>query len=347
MPTVTPVILSGGAGTRLWPLSTGERPKQFLALLGEPLFEATLARVAALGELGPIMVVTGGDHVEPVEAALRGSSLTVGPILVEPSGRNTAPAVVAAALVSDPDDVLIVLPSDHTIDDVVSFRDAVETAVSLALGGALVVFGATPTRPETGYGYIEKGESVDGAFHVVRFKEKPGSDEAERLARDGNHLWNCGMFVFTAGRLLEEAERHSPGVVAVVRAALPDARSGRVTLGPSFAEVDPVSIDHAVMENTDAAVVIPVDMGWSDIGSWQSVWELAEQDEEGNVLSGDVIAVEVANSYVLAVSRTVAVAGVDGLVVVETPDAVLVVPRERAQLVRDVVSRAADAGPVD
>jgi mannose-1-phosphate guanylyltransferase/mannose-6-phosphate isomerase len=340
MSTVRPVILSGGAGTRLWPLSTGDRPKQFLALLGEPLFEATLARVSALGDFGPVMVVTGGDHVGPVERAVEGSDLTVSPILVEPTGRNTAPAVVAAALVSDPEDVLIILPSDHTVEDVAAFRAAVETAVSLALGGALVVFGATPTRPETGYGYIEKGEAIDGAYRVARFKEKPGSDEAERLAGEGNHLWNCGMFVFTAGRLLEEAEWHSPEIVSAVTAALPDVRSGHVTLGSSFADIVPVSIDHAVMEKTESAVVIPVDIGWSDIGSWQSVWELAEHDEDGNVLRGDVAAMEVTDSYVLAASRTVAVAGVDGLVVVETPDAVLVVPRERAQLVRDLVIRA-------
>jgi mannose-1-phosphate guanylyltransferase/mannose-6-phosphate isomerase len=346
MSTVRPVILSGGAGTRLWPLSTGDRPKQFLALLGEPLFEATLARVAALGELGPVMVVTGGDHVGPVERAIQGSDLTVDPILLEPSGRNTAPAVVAAALVSDPEDVLIILPADHTVEDVPSFRTAVEMAVSLAAGGALVAFGATPTRPEIGYGYIEKGEEIDGAYRVARFKEKPGSEEAERLAGEGHHLWNCGMFVFTAGRLLEEARRHSPEMVSAVAASLPEATSGRVTLGPSFADIAPISIDHAVMERTDGAVVIPVDIGWSDVGSWQSVWELADHDEDGNVLRGDVAAVEVTDSYVLATSRTVAIAGVDGLVVVETPDAVLVVPSERAQLVRDLVSRAA-AGPGD
>jgi mannose-1-phosphate guanylyltransferase/mannose-6-phosphate isomerase len=242
--------------------------------------------------------------------------------------------VVAAALISDPDEVLVALPADHVIGDAVTFRVAVARGVALAVGGALVTFGATPTRPETGFGYIELGDSVDGAFRVTRFKEKPGAAEAESLAGDGRHLWNSGMFVFTAGGFLEEVERHSPGLLDGVRPALPPERSGRIVLGPGFADVVSISIDHAVMEKTDRAVVIPIDVGWSDVGSWQSVWELSERDGSGNVLVGDVTAIEVTGSYVLASSRKVAVAGVDDLVVVETPDAVLVVPRSRAQLVR-------------
>jgi len=178
---VRPVILSGGAGTRLWPLSTGERPKQFLSLLGEPLFEATLHRLSGLEGVGPVTVVTGGDHLDAVERAADNASVDLASIVIEPVGRNTAPAVVAAALVSDPDDVLVVLPSDHTITDVAAFRTLVANAVSLAVKGALVTFGAEPSRPETGFGYIEKGEAIDGGFRVARFKEKPDLEEAARL----------------------------------------------------------------------------------------------------------------------------------------------------------------------
>lgn len=331
------MILSGGAGTRLWPLSTESRPKQFLSILGEPLFEATLNRLRGLENVGLPIVVTGIDHLEAVERATERASAELASIIIEPVGRNTAPAVVAAALISDPSEVLVVLPSDHTIADAAAFRSAVKTAVGLAIEGALVTFGAEPSRPETGFGYIEKGEPIEGGFRVDRFKEKPDSDEAERLVAAQTHLWNSGMFVFTAGRLLEEARLHSPDLVAGVGAALPGERSGRILLDPSFANVSPISLDHAVMEKTHAAVVIQIAVGWSDIGSWHSLWEHSEQDDAGNTLIGDVTVIDVTNSYIHSTSRKVAVAGVDGLVVVETPEALLVVPRSDSQLVRDLV----------
>jgi mannose-1-phosphate guanylyltransferase/mannose-6-phosphate isomerase len=335
--TVRPVILSGGAGTRLWPLSTESSPKQFLSIRGEPLFEATLKRLRGLESVGPPTVVTGIDHLEAVERAVESASAELASIIIEPVGRNTGPAVVAAALVSDPGEVLVVLPSDHTIADAAAFRSVVKTAVSLASEGALVTFGAEPLRPETGYGYIEKGEPIEGGFRVARFKEKPDHDEAERLVAAKTHLWNSGMFVFTAGRLLEEARLHSPELVTGVVAALPGERSGRIFLDPSFATVTPISLDHAVMEKTDAAVVIPVAVGWSDIGSWQSLWEQSDHDDSGNTLIGDVTVIDVTNSYIHSSSRKVAVAGVDGLVVVETPEALLVVPSSSSQMVRDLV----------
>jgi mannose-1-phosphate guanylyltransferase/mannose-6-phosphate isomerase len=282
-------------------------------------------------------VVTGIDHLEAVERAVESASAELASIIIEPVGRNTGPAVVAAALVSDPGEVLVVLPSDHTIADAAAFRSVVKTAVSLASEGALVTFGAEPLRPETGYGYIEKGEPIEGGFRVARFKEKPDHDEAERLVAAKTHLWNSGMFVFTAGRLLEEARLHSPELVTGVVAALPGERSGRIFLDPSFATVTPISLDHAVMEKTDAAVVIPVAVGWSDIGSWQSLWEQSDHDDSGNTLIGDVTVIDVTNSYIHSSSRKVAVAGVDGLVVVETPEALLVVPSSSSQMVRDLV----------
>jgi len=340
IPTIRPVILSGGAGTRLWPLSTPNSPKQFLRFLGEPLFEATMNRLQGLAGVGPAIIVTGGDHVDAVDRAVGNTPVEVASVLVEPAGRNTAPAVVAAALICDPGDVLVVLPADHMIADVAAFSQAVTDAVALALGGALVTFGVVPSRAETGYGYIEKGDPVDLGFLVARFKEKPDPDEATRLFADGAHLWNSGMFVFTAGRLLEEAKTHVPDLVAGVRAALPSNRSGRIQLGDSFSGVTSISIDHAVMERTGHAVVIPLAAGWSDIGSWQSVWELTERDASGNALVGDVTAIDVTGSYVRSSSKKIAIAGVEDLVVVETPDVVLVVPRARSQLVRELVARS-------
>lgn len=337
---IRPVILSGGAGTRLWPLSTRESPKQFLGLLEEPLFEATLRRMRGIPGAGPMIVVTGAEHVPAVDQAIAATDAEVTAVLVEPSGRNTAPAVVAAALVSNPGEVLLVLPSDHLIADDSAFAGAVTAAVELASNGDLVTFGVDPTRAETGYGYIEKGAAIEGGFRVARFKEKPDVEEAERLFAQGGHLWNSGMFVFTVGRILEEARRHVPEVVEGVAEALPAQRSGRIRLGDRFSEVAAISVDHAVMEKTEHAVVVPLDAGWSDIGSWHAVWALSRQDDAGNVLSGDVVALDVTGSYVRSGSRTIAIAGVDDLVVVETPEVVLIVPRGKAQLVRDLAARA-------
>ncbi|MGH8871271.1 MAG: mannose-1-phosphate guanylyltransferase [Acidimicrobiia bacterium] len=338
-PTIRPVILSGGAGTRLWPLSTRDSPKQFLDLLGEPQFEATLGRVRGLPGAGPVIVVTGGEHVGAVEAALANFSVDLAALLIEPSGRNTAPALVAAALVSGPDDVLLVLPSDHLIADSPAFGLAMAKAVDLALEGSLVTFGIEPSRPETGYGYIEKGHPVDGGFRVARFKEKPDADEAVRLLAGGDHLWNSGMFVFVAGRVLDEAVRLVPEIVDGVRGALPPGRTGKLWLEDGFSHVPSISIDHAIMERTERAVVIPLDAGWSDVGSWQSVWELSDRDDDGNAMIGDVLALDVADSYVRSGSRTIAIAGVEGLVVVETPEVVLIVPREKGEMVRDLAAR--------
>ena len=337
-PTVRPVILSGGSGTRLWPLSTTNAPKQFLELLGEPLFEATLGRVDELGLGSAVTVVTGRDQFPAVERSLASKAIETATILVEPSGRNTAPAVVAAALISDPDDVLVLLPSDHVISDISAFGEAVTKAVALAGDGALVTFGVEPSRAETGYGYIEKGEPVGSGFRVDRFKEKPGEDEAARLAGDGQHLWNSGMFVFGAGQILSEARRQAPEILTGVEASLPGERAGTITLGETFSGVPATSIDHAVMENAENSVVVPLDAGWSDVGSWHSVWELSERDGNGNSLNGDVVAVDVADTYVRSGPKTVVVGGVTGLVVVVTPDVVLIVPKEKSQMVRDLAA---------
>ncbi len=341
------MILSGGAGTRLWPLSTDQHPKQFLRLLDRPLFESTLHRLVGMEMVEAPMVVTGRDQLDFVTAAAGSSGVELGTVIVEPVGRNTAAAVVGAALVSDPEDVLIVLPSDHIVEDREGFRAAVRQAIALAEDGAMVTFGATPHRAETGYGYLEIGEALDHGFRVSRFKEKPDAAEAERLSADGRHLWNSGMFAFRAGSLIEEARAHCPGVLAGVEAALPVERSGGVILEDVFVEVPSISVDHAIMERTSKAVVIPIDVGWSDLGSWLSLWELSDHDQEGNVKVGRVSVVDVTNSYLHAGSRRLAVAGVDGLVVVETPEAVLVVPMDRAQLVRELAASREPEPPSD
>jgi mannose-1-phosphate guanylyltransferase/mannose-6-phosphate isomerase len=340
------VVLSGGVGTRLWPLSTKGTPKQFLELLDEPLFEATLSRVKKFGGSDPI-VVTGRDQIPAVEKSLADMEIDGATIVVEPSGRNTAPAVVAAALVAEPEEVLVVLPSDHLITNDVAFRQAVTQAVELARDGALVTFGIEPSRPETGYGYIGMGERIGPGFQVDQFKEKPDEDEAAQLAAGGAHLWNSGMFVFGAGQILGEARRQAPEIVTGVEAALPAERSGTIRLGESFSGLPSISIDHAIMEGAENGVVIPLDAGWSDVGSWHSVWELSEQDEHGNSLIGDVVAVDAADNYVRSESKTVAIAGVAGLVVVVTPEVVLIVPKERSQMVRDLAEAWEASRPAD
>ncbi|MCZ6457460.1 MAG: sugar phosphate nucleotidyltransferase, partial [Actinobacteria bacterium] len=240
----------------------------------------------------------------------------------------------------DPDDVLVILPSDHLIRDQGAFADAVIHSVEYAVEGSVVTFGVVPSRAETGYGYIELGEPLPGAFRVRRFKEKPDQEEAERLTSDGNHVWNSGMFVVSAAGLLMEASRHCPVILAGVTAAMRAPVDGIVELGAEFLNVERISLDHAIMEKTENAIVMPIDVGWDDVGSFEALWSIAEKDGRGNVTSGDTVLIDVEGSLVKATSRTVAVAGVSDVVVVETPDVVLVVPRNQSQMVRDLAERA-------
>lgn len=326
----TPVILSGGSGTRLWPLSSAARPKQFHALLGEEtLVQATVRR---LGDAGAPIVVCNEAHVAEVVAQLETVSRSPSTVVVEPIGRNTAPAVAAAALVLDPDAVMMVLPADHLISDEDAFREAMTVAVDAAADGSLVTFGVVPTRADTGYGYIERGDGRGRVFEVARFVEKPDTATAAEYVAAG-HLWNSGMFVFRAGTVLEELRRHEPAVVAAVEAALPDTDGPVVPLGDAFRDATSISIDHAVMERTDRAVVVPLDAGWTDVGSWNSVWEAVAAGGD-TVTAGEVLAVDVHRSYIRSESRPVAVIGLDDVIVVETPDGVLVMDRSRSQDVR-------------
>jgi mannose-1-phosphate guanylyltransferase/mannose-6-phosphate isomerase len=336
-----PVILSGGSGTRLWPLSTPDVPKQFSVHIGErSLFGLTLDRLAGLGGVGGALVVTGARHLALVRKEIVSSSSAVESVLVEPEGRNTAPAALAAALLSGPEDVLVILPSDHLIGDLVGFRRGVATAADLATAGGIVTFGIKPTRPETGFGYIEMGDANGSGFAVRRFKEKPEESEAVAMVGDGRHLWNSGMFVARADRLLDEAALHCPDIVDAVQAALPADRGAEIELGAAFTSAEAISLDYAIMEKTDRACVVPLDVGWDDVGSYESLHAVSDKDEKGNHLEGEVTLSDVTGSYLKSTTRPVVVAGLEDVVVVETEEGVLVMPIERAQDVRDLQKRA-------
>lgn len=330
----------------MWPLSTRDLPKQFAELIPgtSTLFDATLHRLEGMPGVEAPVVVTGGRHLDLVNAALERVSVTGATVLVEPEGRNTGPAVAAAAIALDPDDVMVILPSDHVIGDVERFRDAVTAAAELAAAGGIVTFGIVPTRPDTGYGYIEIGEPVEAgadAHRVARFKEKPDRAEAEVLVADGRHLWNSGMFVVTAGTAIAEFDRLRPDLLSAVRDAVPEGRrDGVVHLGDRFREAEALSFDHAVMEHTDRGMVLPLDAGWDDVGSYIALHKHAGPGADGNAVFGSVILDGVTDSLVVANSRVVAVAGLSGVAVIETPDAVLVVPLDQSQRVRKLAEGA-------
>lgn len=296
----------------------------------------TLERVVGLSGVRGAVIVTGSRHLDLIRRELSASAATVETILVEPQARNTAPAAIAAALVASPDDVVLILPSDHLIADLDGFHEGVARAVSLASSGGIVTFGIKPTRPETGFGYIEMGDAIGEGFAVKTFKEKPSEPDAVEMVADGRHLWNSGMFVARADHLLDEAERHCPEILESVSASLPGRPLGEVDLGSEFAMAEAISIDYAIMERTDRSMVVPLDVGWDDIGSYRSLHAVSPRDEQGNHISGEVIVSNVRGSYIHATSRPLVVAGLEDVVVVETPDGVLVVPLGYSQDVGDL-----------
>jgi mannose-1-phosphate guanylyltransferase/mannose-6-phosphate isomerase len=302
------------------------------------MITATLRRSLRWGR--PV-IVSGADHLEEVTEALARSGLEAAEILSEPTGRNTAPAIAAAALTRPDDPVLLVFPADHVIGDLDEFEVAVDLAVEAAGEGWLVTFGAPPTRPETGYGYIQLGEPIGEGYLIERFVEKPDAATAALYAAGDEHLWNSGMFAFRASVALSELQRHQPGMVEAVRRAVEGAsRADRVvTLGVEFSSAPALSIDVAVMEKTDRGMVIPLDAGWTDVGSWEALWDIEQRDADGNVVIGDVVTAAVKGSYIRSGARLVAVAGVEDVVVVETAEAVLVVGRRQSQLVKELVEK--------
>ncbi|TFW36012.1 mannose-1-phosphate guanylyltransferase/mannose-6-phosphate isomerase [Massilia horti] len=344
---IYPVILSGGAGTRLWPLSRAVMPKQLLPLVSDKtMLQETALRVSGWPGLMAPLVVCGNEHRFLVAEQLREAGVTPLGILLEPVGRNTAPAVAAAAhylKALDPEAVMLVLPADHVILDNEAFKAAVERAADLVSRGALATFGIVPQSPETGYGYIRRGALADGAsdcYQVERFVEKPDRSTAEAFVADGGYYWNSGMFLFMAAGYLSELAKFNPEIASAAEAAM---RTGYRDLDfcrldeAAFAACPSDSIDYAVMERTRDAVVVPADIGWSDVGSWSALWEVQRRDESGNTQRGDVYLDGVSNSLVRAESRIVAVVGVENLVVVETPDAVLVAHKDQVQRVKHIV----------
>lgn len=344
---IVPVILSGGSGSRLWPLSREASPKQFLSLTGDvSLFERTAQRVADPERFAPTIVVANHEHRFLVAECLRRMALRPPTILLEPCARNTAPAVAAAALLamrSDPDALLLIMPSDHVIADETAFRLAIDSGIEAARNGLFVLFGIPPTAPSTGYGYIRTGTRLGGgARKVDRFVEKPNSATAERYVADGGYLWNSGIFLMPARNLVSELERFEPLILTAARTALDHATVDMdfLRLAPDpFAASPSISLDYAVMERTDRAAVVPADMGWTDLGSWSSLKDIAPPDADGNVITGPVETLDVTSSYLHSTGPLVAALGVDGLTVVATPDAVLVTRTDRDQDVKRLVDQ--------
>ena len=359
MSDLTIVLLSGGSGTRLWPLSREAHPKQFLALVGEQsLLQATWQRVRELPEVAgsgvadKLIVIANEEHRFLVAEQLRQIGAHPAALILEPVGRNTAPAIAVAALqamAGGRDPLLLVLPSDHVVRDEAGFRAAVQSALSVAERGALVTFGIIPATPETGYGYIRakredatSDKTKSGALAVEQFVEKPDLATANRYLAEGGYYWNSGMFLFRASRYLAELEKFAPQMLAQCRAALAGAKLDQdfLRLDRAAFEACPAdSIDYAVMEKTADAFVLPIDVGWSDVGSWSALWQLAAQDGDGNAHRGDVLALDCVDTLAWGERRLIAMIGVRDMVVVDTDDALLVAHRDRVQDVKEIVAR--------
>ena len=356
MATITPVLLCGGVGSRLWPVSRQGRPKQYLNLIGETsMLQQTLTRIESVAQTSPI-VVCNEEHRFLVAEQVRLLGITSPTIILEPEGKNTAPAIALAALAasaSDPEVNLLVLPADHYVGKPSALIDAIEKAASASSQGKLVTFGLVPSRPETGYGYIKQGEALAtdvSAFE--QFVEKPDQSTAEAYIASGDYVWNSGMFMFTAGQFLASLAQFQPEMARVCERAMEQAERDMDFIRPDadvFATCPSDSIDYAVMEHTPHGAVVSLDCDWSDIGAWSALWEAGDQDTAGNVTQGDVVLNKTQNSYVRSQSRLVTTTGVSDLVVVETADAVMVADRHSVQDVKDIVNalKASDRSEAD
>lgn len=337
---IIPVILSGGSGTRLWPLSRAERPKQLLALTAEETMLQLTARRTAGEQFAAPIVVANAAHADMVEAQLAEVPASAQALILEPVGRNTAPAIALAALAaggrSDP---LLVMPSDHVITDVAAFHAAIRAALPLVADGWLVTFGIAPDAPETGYGYIKVGEAIAAGVHRVdRFVEKPPRDQAEAMIASGDHAWNGGIFLFRADIYLGALASYAPDMLAAAQDAMAKGRREGARIWPdaeAFAASPSDSIDYAVMERAPRVAVVPVSMGWSDVGSWDALHAISDCDEGGNACRGDVVAIDTANCLVRAAAgKRVALVGVSDLIVVADGDDILILPRGQSQDVK-------------
>ena len=338
--SIFPVIMAGGSGTRLWPLSRAAHPKQLLRLHGEDtMLQATVKRLSGL-DMQASITICNEEHRFFVAEQLREID-KLGSIILEPVGRNTAPAIALAALTAKDDPLLLVLAADHVIQDEAAFREAVIRAIPLAEAGKLVTFGIVPSAPHTGYGYIKRGKDIGEGFEVDAFVEKPSSDVAQNYFSSGDYYWNSGMFLFRASSYLEELKKFRPDIleqckasVMEVKADLDFLRIDKETFGLCPSE----SVDYAVMEKTSHAVVVPMDAGWSDIGSWSSLWDISEKDGDGNSTHGDVILHNTYNSFVKTDGKLVATLGVNDLVIVSTKDAFMVAHKDSVQDVKIITA---------
>jgi mannose-1-phosphate guanylyltransferase len=336
--SICPVIMAGGSGTRLWPLSRAAHPKQFLKLHGEDtMLQATVKRLSGL-DIQASITICNEEHRFFVAEQLREID-KLGPIILEPVGRNTAPAIALAALTAKDDPLLLVLAADHVIQDEDAFREAVIRAIPLAEVGKLVTFGIVPSAPHTGYGYIKRGKDIGEGFEVDAFVEKPSSDVAQDYFSSGDYYWNSGMFLFRASKYLEELKQFRPDILEQCQSSVKDVKTDLDFLRVDkdmFESCSAESVDYAVMEKTSHAVVVPMDAGWSDIGSWSSLWDISSKDCNGNTTHGDVMLQNSNNSYVRSEDKLVAAIGIDDLVIVSTKDALMVAHKDSVQDVKMV-----------
>ena len=340
--SIVPVILSGGSGTRLWPTSTPETPKQLLALTAEQtMLQLTAMRTAGTRFAAPV-VVANAAHADEVERQLSAVGLGAGALVLEPVARNTAPAIALAALAAGGGAApLLVMPSDHVIADLPAFHAAIEAALPLVEQGWLATFGIAPDAPETGYGWIKMGDPIGAGVHrVAQFVEKPPRDKAEAMFAGGEHVWNGGIFLFRADRFLEELGRYEPAMLQAAKASMDAMRRDGVRIYPdadSFAASPSQSIDYAVMERADRVAVVPVSMGWNDVGSWDALHAISERDAAGNAHRGEVIAIDTKGCLVRSDGPRIALVGVSDLIVVASGNDILILPRGRSQEVKALI----------
>jgi mannose-1-phosphate guanylyltransferase/mannose-1-phosphate guanylyltransferase/mannose-6-phosphate isomerase len=348
---ITPVILSGGSGTRLWPLSRTGRPKQLLSLTHEQtMLQLTAGRTMDAARFAAPVVVANAQHADLIVGQLADVGVKGATLILEPIGRNTAPAIALAALALPADAVMLVMPSDHVIDDVPAFHRAVDAALPLVRDGWLATFGITPTAPETGYGYIRRGEEIGpGVARVERFVEKPDRATAQAYLAEGSYSWNGGIFLFGAGAFLQALERYAPEILHAVRQSMDGARREGDRLFPDahdFAAAPSQAVDYAVMERADKVAVVPVEMGWSDVGSWDALHAISPLDAGGNLYQGEVVAIDTKSCLIRSEGVLVAAVGVSDLILIATPDAVLLMPRGSSQEVKRAVQQLQKQGHV-
>lgn len=351
-PLITPVILSGGSGTRLWPLSTPEKPKQFLNLSGPlSMFQLTLQRCADQSLYRKPVIVGSARHIEIMQDQMQEVGATGGEIILEPCPRNTAPAIALAALAAkNPTDLLLVMPSDHIIKNLTAFQKSVLASIPVAQSRWLVTFGIEPTGPATGYGYIQEGDAIVGSTRSLsakRFVEKPNLENAEKMLAEGGYHWNAGIFLFRADSYLAAMEKYSPEILVACRAAMDSQQTDNRICHPdpdAFASAPSDSIDYAIMERSDRVAVTPVNPGWSDVGSWDALFEISGKDEQSNAIIGKAVTIDSSNNLIHSDALEVAVHGVENLIIVTHENKVMILPRGQSQNVKKITQRLEGEG---